>query len=79
MTLFKLIVENKVDIKKFCLQFMDNWNSFYDNILLTTISHSKKEELNLLFMNLIKDQLSIFAPLHPTIEWEKFGYKYSFS
>ena len=27
-------------------------------------------------MNVIKDQLSIFAPLQTSMEWQKFGYKY---
>jgi len=27
-------------------------------------------------MDLIKDQISIFAPLQSNIEWKKFGYKY---
>jgi len=74
--LAKLIVENKIDIKKFCLQFNDTWNNFCDDILLSIISTNKKQEFNLLFMNVIKDQLSIFAPLQANMEWQKFGYKY---
>ncbi|GAG66441.1 unnamed protein product, partial [marine sediment metagenome] len=30
----------------------------------------------LLFMNLVRDKISLFAPLQPKIAWKKFGYKY---
>jgi len=74
--LAKLITENKIDIKKFCLQFENSWEKFNDNILLTVESKSKKEEINLLFMDLIKDKISFLAPLQSHMEWKKFGYKY---
>ncbi|MFX1322418.1 MAG: amidohydrolase family protein [Promethearchaeota archaeon] len=74
--LAKIIVENKIDIKKFCLQFKGSWDTLSDDILMTTISNSKKEEINLLFMNLVKEKISLFAPLQPKIAWKKFGYKY---
>ncbi|MFX1317220.1 MAG: amidohydrolase family protein [Promethearchaeota archaeon] len=74
--LAKLIVENKIDIKKICLQFKDSWDSLSDDVLMTTISNSKKQEMSLLFMNLVKDKISLFAPLQPKIPWKKFGYKY---
>ena len=74
--LARLIVENKIDIKKFCLQFKDTWYKFCDDILLSTVSNTKKQEFNLLFMNLIKDQVSMFAPLQSDMSWEKMGYKY---
>ena len=72
----KLITENKIDIKKFCLQFENSWEKFNDNVLLTVESTSKKEEINLLLMDLIKDKISFLAPLQPHMEWKKFGYKY---
>ena len=75
-TLAKLIVENKFDIKKFCLQFKDSWDTFNDEVLLNLISNTNKQEKNILLMNLVQDQLSIFAPLQSQIEWKKFGYKY---
>jgi predicted TIM-barrel fold metal-dependent hydrolase len=74
--LAKLIVDNKIYIKNFCLQFKDSWDTLSDDILITTVSNSKKQEINLLFMNLVKDKISLFAPLHPEIAWKKFGYKY---
>jgi len=74
--LAKLIVDNKIDIKKFCLQFKDSWDTLSEDILMTTISNSKKQEMNLLFMNLVRDKISLFAPLQPKIAWKKFGYKY---
>ncbi|MFX1375145.1 MAG: amidohydrolase family protein [Promethearchaeota archaeon] len=75
-TLAKTIVENKIDVKKFCLQFKDSWATFTDEVLLTIISNKNKQERNILMMNLIKDQISMFAPLQSNIEWKKFGYKY---
>ncbi|MFW9879300.1 MAG: amidohydrolase family protein [Candidatus Thorarchaeota archaeon] len=75
-TLAKTLVDNKIDIKKFCIQFKDSWATFTDDVLLTIISNTKKQERNILLMDLIKDQISIFAPLHSNIEWKKFGYKY---
>ncbi len=74
--LAKLIVDNKIDIKKFCLQLKDSWDTLSEDILITTISNSKKQEMNLLFMNLVRDKISLFAPLQPKIAWKKFGYKY---
>ena len=71
-----LLTENRIDIKRFCLQFKDSWENFNEDVLLTTTSNSKKEEINLLFMNLIKDKISLFAPLQPKIAWKVFGYKY---
>ena len=75
-TIAQLIVGNLIDIKKFCLQFKDTWASFNDDILLTTISNKSKQERTILLMNLLKNLVSIFAPLQSDIEWKKFGYKY---
>ncbi|MFX1411557.1 MAG: amidohydrolase family protein [Promethearchaeota archaeon] len=74
--LAKLIVDNKIDIKKICLQFKDSWDTISDDILMTTISNSKKQEMSLLLMNMVRDKISLFAPLQPKIPWKKFGYKY---
>jgi hypothetical protein len=75
-SLAKLIVDNVIDIKKFCLQFKDSWENFNDDVLLTILSNRSKQERNILLMNLIKDQISVFAPLQSNMEWNKFGYKY---
>ncbi|UCC20578.1 MAG: hypothetical protein JSV62_04635 [Promethearchaeota archaeon] len=74
--LAKLIVDNKVDFKRFCVQFKDSWETFNEDILLTTVSNNTKQERNLLLMNLVKDQIALFAPLDFSIEWKKFGYNY---
>ncbi|MFX1570616.1 MAG: amidohydrolase family protein [Promethearchaeota archaeon] len=74
--LAKLIIDNKIDIKKFCIQFKDSWDIFNDDVLLNIISTSTKQERDLLLMNIVKDQISLFAPLQANIEWKKFGYKY---
>ncbi|GAG22884.1 unnamed protein product, partial [marine sediment metagenome] len=75
-SLAKLIIDNHIDIKKFCLQFKDTWAVFNDDVLLTIVSNKNKQERNILLMNLIEDQISIFAPLQSNMEWNKFGYKY---
>ncbi|MHA1933084.1 MAG: hypothetical protein ACW96X_11110, partial [Promethearchaeota archaeon] len=72
----QLIVENKIDIKKSCLQFKDAWTTFQDDVLLTIISNKSKEEKKIVLMDLIKNSVSIFAPLQSNLEWNKFGYKY---
>jgi predicted TIM-barrel fold metal-dependent hydrolase len=75
--LAKLIVENKIDIKRFCIQFENNWNKFNDNILLNCISNKTKEEILLLILNIVEDQsISLLTPLHQNTEWKKFGYKF---
>jgi predicted TIM-barrel fold metal-dependent hydrolase len=75
-TLARLIVENKIDIKKFCIQFKESWDTFNEDVLLRTISTTSKQERDLLIMNLIKDQIVLLAPLHSDTEWKKFGYNY---
>ncbi len=74
--LAKLITENKMDIKRFCLQFKDSWNEFNNDILLTLIKKSSKEEINVFLTNLVKNLITILAPLGHNIKWKKFGYKY---
>ena len=74
--LARLIVENKFDIKRFCVQFKGSWDTFNEDILLTTISTNTKQERNILLMSLVKDQIALFAPLQSNMEWKKFGYNY---
>jgi len=71
-----LIAENKVNIKKFLLEFKDNWNETSDNILLTTIKKSTKDEIPLYLVEMIKDQVSLLSPLSTYKNWKKFGYKF---
>jgi len=72
----KLIAENKMDIKRFCIQFQGDWNAFNDDILLTTISKNDNQETNFLLVTLVKDQISLITPLSSNFDWKKFGYKY---
>ena len=74
--LAKLIVDNKIDIKKFNIQFKDNWHDFNNDVLLKIANVSKKEELLLGVFNIIKDQITLLAPLNKNTKWKKFGYKY---
>ncbi|MFX0008409.1 MAG: amidohydrolase family protein [Candidatus Hermodarchaeota archaeon] len=76
MALARLIVDNKIDIKKLCIQFKDTWDFFSENVLLNIQSNNTKEEKDILLMSLVKDQIALFAPLHSTIDWKKFGYNY---
>ena len=74
--LAKMIVENKIDIKKFCIQFKSNWDSFNKNILIDAVKLNTKEEILLTFMELVKDQISIFAPLAQNSKWNSLNMKY---
>ncbi|MFX1329322.1 MAG: amidohydrolase family protein [Promethearchaeota archaeon] len=76
MALARLIVDNRFDIKRFCIQFKDSWDAFNEDILLSIESNNTKQERNLLLMNLVKDQIALFAPLQSGMEWKKFGYNY---
>ena len=76
MTLARLLAEGKMDIKRICLQFKGSWRFLSDDILMTVESPQNKQEFDLLFMELIKGQLSILGPLHPNQRWKPFGYKY---
>ncbi len=74
--LAKLIVENKVDIKRFCIQFKDTWDNFNDDILLNAFTPTTKEEVPIMLTQLVTDQIALFAPLNKKAGWNKFGYKY---
>jgi len=74
--LAKLISNNKIDVKKFCLQFKGTWDKFNEDVLLTTLKTNTKEEIQLILANLVKDQISLLAPLSKDTKWNKFGYKY---
>lgn len=74
--LAKLILNNKIDIKSFCIQFKESWDKFNDDILLNVINLNKKEDFPLILTNLVKNELSLIAPLNKGMEWNKFGYKY---
>jgi predicted TIM-barrel fold metal-dependent hydrolase len=76
MALAKLIVENKIDIKKLCVQFKDTWDFLSENVLLIIKSNNTKEEKDILLMSLVKDKIALFAPIHSTLNWKKFGYSY---
>jgi predicted TIM-barrel fold metal-dependent hydrolase len=75
-SLAKLIIDNHIDIRGFCIQLKDSWELFNDDVLLTIISNKNKQENHVLFLNLVKDLISVFAPLQSDMEWKKFGYKY---
>jgi len=74
--LAKLIVENKIDIDRFCIQFKDTWNEFTDDVLLYTLKRATKEQIPMILTKLVKDRITLIAPLIKEISWNKFGYKY---
>ena len=74
--LAKLIVENKIDIDRFCIQFKDTWNEFNDDVLLFTLKRATKEHVPMILTKLVKDRITLIAPLIKEISWNKFGYKY---
>jgi len=74
--LAKLIVENKVDIKRFCIQFKETWNEFNDDVLLNTLKRTTNEEVLIMLTKIVKDRIALIAPLTKEIPWNKFGYKY---
>ena len=57
--LAKLIVENKIDIKKICIKFNDTWDNF-NNLVLDLMNLETKEEMLISFVELIKDKILIF-------------------
>ncbi len=75
--LAKLLIDNKINIKKFCLQFHESWNAFTDDVLITILKNSTKEEIIFYLKNIVEDQsISLLAPLQSDIPWKKFDYKY---
>jgi predicted TIM-barrel fold metal-dependent hydrolase len=73
----KLLSEDIIDISKLCFQFKDSFENYNNEVLLKTIPKSSPDKaINILFMNLLKNQLSIITPLKSKIKWKKFGYKY---
>jgi len=74
--LAKLIANNRIDIKSFCLQFKESWYNFNDDVILNSMNLNNKQEIPILLTELVKDKISLFAPLTNIIKWQKFGYKY---
>lgn len=76
MCIASLLADNVMDIKKICLQFNESWNDISNNILLSTASASRQIEIKMLLMDLVKDKISLLAPLQENTIWNKFGFKY---
>ncbi len=73
--LAELIAKNRIDIKRFCVQFDKDWNISDKDVLLSLVNSNTKEDFSLLLINLIKDKLTLLAPLDSKYGWNKFGYK----
>jgi hypothetical protein len=74
--LAELLVNNKIDIRRFCLQFKDSWNEISDDVLLSVLKRQSSEEIPILFTTILKNQLTLIAPLNREATWDKFGHKY---
>ncbi|MBD3256481.1 MAG: hypothetical protein GF383_15405 [Candidatus Lokiarchaeota archaeon] len=74
--LANLIVSNKIDINKFCLQFEGTFNEFNRDILLMITNTNTKEELNLYFKNIVEDRINLVGTIGNNLTWNKFGYKF---
>ncbi|MFX1238624.1 MAG: amidohydrolase family protein, partial [Promethearchaeota archaeon] len=61
MALAKLITDDKIDIRKICVQFDKSWNDISRDIMLTVSSIAKGQNIDLLLMDLIKDSISLLA------------------
>ena len=58
-SLAKLLTDNHIDIRGFCIQLKDSWELFNDDVLLTIISNKNKQENHVLFLNLVKNLISV--------------------
>jgi predicted TIM-barrel fold metal-dependent hydrolase len=72
----KLLTTNVIDIKNFCIQFKESWDQFDENILLTVLNLKTKEEIPIILTDLIKDRITLVAPIQSNNDWNSFGYKY---
>ncbi len=73
--LAKLIVENKIDIKKFCVRYDDAWDNF-NNIALDIINATTKKEMLMSLVELVRDKILLIAPLSDQIDWNSTSLKY---
>jgi len=72
----ELLVTNKIDIKRFCLQFKDSWSEISEDVLLNILKRTSKEEIPIFLTTILKNQLTLIAPLNRGATWNKFGYRY---
>ncbi|TXT60078.1 MAG: Amidohydrolase [Promethearchaeota archaeon] len=74
--LAKLIADNKIDIKRFLFEFENDWDTLSDNVLISAIKKSTKEEVPLYLVEMIENHVSLLSPLASYSNWKKFGYKF---
>lgn len=75
--LAKLLADNVIDISKLCFQFIDSFKNYNNDALISAVSKATPDKVvNLIFLNLLKNQLTMIAPLANNTEWKKFGYKF---
>jgi len=74
--LAKLLTDNKIEIRSFCLQFKGSWDEFSEDVVLNILKRTNNEEIPTLLTTILKNQLTLFAPLNRDVTWNKFGYRY---
>ena len=72
----ELLITNKIDIRRFCLQFKDSWDEISEDVLLNVLKRSNNEEILISLTTILKNQLTLIAPLNRETIWNKFGHKY---
>ncbi len=72
----ELLTTNKIDIRRFCLQFKDSWNEISEDVLLNVLKRTSNEEIPIFLTTILKNQLTLIAPLNREATWNKFGYRY---
>ncbi|MHA1486218.1 MAG: amidohydrolase family protein, partial [Promethearchaeota archaeon] len=72
----ELLVTNKIDISRFCLQFKDSWSEISEDVFMNILKRTNNEKIPIILTTILKNQLTLIAPLNRGTTWNKFGYKY---
>ena len=73
--LASLVVDNKIDIKKFCIKYDDNWENF-NNVALDIMNITSKKQILMSIVELIRDKLLLVSPLSDKVDWNSTSLKY---
>jgi predicted TIM-barrel fold metal-dependent hydrolase len=73
--LASLIVDNKIDIKKFCIKYDDTWENF-NNVALDIVNLASKKQILMSMVELIRDKLLLVSPLSDHVDWNSTSLKY---
>jgi predicted TIM-barrel fold metal-dependent hydrolase len=73
--LARLIVDNKIDIKKICIKYDDTWENF-NNIVLDIENLALKKQVLMSIVELIRNKLLLVSPLSDHVDWNSTSLKY---